>query len=121
MLENHSRQSSPNTSPGCRTAGLSRADSCIAEESRIVAQTRGRIKAVSAELAPCNDTMKVQLHLAADHAPHALYQAMRLVIFLTTADDLFKLDSGGHGERRLVNNLVSGIELRHDEMAGCSI
>ena len=56
--------------------------------------------------------MEVQLHFAIDDAADAFDQAVRLVVFLAAADDLVELHAGRHGERRLVDDLVAGVELR---------
>jgi hypothetical protein len=69
-------------------------------------------------LPPRHDAVEVKLHFAIDDAADAFDETAGLVVFLAEADDLIELHAGRHGVGRLIDNLIAGVELRHDEVAG---
>ena len=100
--------------PGCwhgaRSAGAS-SRSAVSDDG--VSDAPGEV----ARLFRRHDAVEVQLHFAIDHAAHAFDQAMRLVVFLAEANDVVQRHAGRHGERRLIDDLIAGVQLGHDEMA----
>jgi hypothetical protein len=65
--------------------------------------------------------MEVELNFARCHASYAFDKAVWLVIFLAAVNNLFEFHSVGHGERRLINDLVTGIEFWHDKVTGRAV
>src|SRR5207302_10053815 len=68
-----------------------------------------------------NHLMKMQLDLPVEYPAHPLYQASRFMVRFADADDLLQGSPRGDRERILVNDLIAGVELRHDEVDGGSV
>ena len=62
-----------------------------------------------------DNAMEMELYLATYNPPNALDQAAWFVIFLTPPHDLRQFHPWRYRHRLLMDDLVSGIELRHGE------
>src|SRR5205823_2060135 len=65
--------------------------------------------------------VEMEFDFSIEHPAKAFDQASGLVVRLANADNLLQRRSGGHGEGILVDDLVPGVQLRHNEMDGSAI
>src|SRR5437773_2237234 len=68
-----------------------------------------------------HNLVKMLLDFPIQHAAQTLDQASRLVVRFADADDLIQGRPRGHSEGVLVNDLIAGVELRHDEVDGGAV
>jgi hypothetical protein len=65
-----------------------------------------------------DDTMKMKDDLAIHYPANPLDQTLRFIIFLAALNDLLQSSPGRHGEGRLMDGLIAGIEFGNNEVAG---
>src|SRR5262245_174936 len=63
----------------------------------------------------------MELDFAIDDAADAFDKAAGLIVFLSEADNLFELHAGGYGIGRLIDDLITGVELGNDEVASAAV
>ncbi len=63
-----------------------------------------------------DDAVEVEADFAGDGAADAFDEAVRLVVFLAAASDFVELHARRDREGRLIDDLIAGIEIWHDEM-----
>jgi hypothetical protein len=61
--------------------------------------------------------MEVQLDFAINHSTDTFHQAVRLIILLPDSPDLVQLHAGHYLKCRLIDCLITGIQIGHDEVA----
>src|SRR4051812_5333181 len=89
-------------------------------DDRALAEREGYI-GEGAALAAGDDAGGVKLGFAIDDAADTFDEAAGLVVFLAEADDLVELHAGGDGKGGLVDDLIAGVELGDDEVAGGAV
>src|SRR5262245_56032930 len=72
-------------------------------------------------LFPRHNAVEVELDFAGDDAADAFDEAAGLVVFLAEADDLVELHAGRYRVGGLINDLIAGVELGDDEVAGGAV
>src|SRR5579859_8154014 len=63
----------------------------------------------------------VQFHFTIDDAANSFHQAAWFVVGFTLSLDLLERRAGEYRKRTLVNDLISRIQIRHDEVHGGSV
>src|SRR5690606_29724267 len=63
-----------------------------------------------------DDAMEMELDFPSDNAAYSLDQTTRLVVLLSQANHIIQPSARRHGERGLVDDLISRVQFRNDEV-----